>query len=97
LTKKPVKVDGVEVENASFYFFDKESYVPIVVKSEVKKGPAKGKFSETYMSDYQEVNGLILPFTIDSKFEGQVQASIKVNTIELNVVIDDKVFAFPEE
>jgi outer membrane lipoprotein-sorting protein len=97
LTKKPIKIDGQDVENASFYFFDKENYVPILVKSEIKKGLAKGKFSETYMSDYQETNGLILPFSMDQKFEGQVQASIKMNTIEFNVEIDDKVFSFPEQ
>ncbi len=96
LTKKPVKADGVEVENASFYFFDKENYVPILVKSEIKKGPQKGKFSETSMSDYQEVNGLVLPFTIDQKFDGQTMASVKLTGIELNVTIDDKEFAFPE-
>ena len=97
LTKKPVKIDGQDVENASFYFFDKENYVPILLKTEIKKGPAKGKFSETYMSDYQETNGVILPFTMDQKFEGQVQASIKMNTIEFNVDIDDKEFAFPAQ
>ena len=48
------------------------------------------------MSDYQEVNGLMMPFTMDQKFEGTTQASISVKTIELNVAIDDSVFKFPE-
>jgi outer membrane lipoprotein-sorting protein len=96
LTKKPVKVDGVEVENASIYFFDKENYVPILMQSEIKKGPAKGKLSETSMSDYQEVEGVYLPFSIDQKYDGQVMASVKLTKIELNVAIDDKEFVFPE-
>ncbi|MFZ1454700.1 MAG: outer membrane lipoprotein-sorting protein [Saprospiraceae bacterium] len=96
LTKKPVMIDGKEEENASIYFFDKENFVPIMVRNVVKKGPAKGKSSETAMSDYQEVNGLMMPFTMDQKFEGTTQASISVKTIELNVAIDDSVFKFPE-
>ncbi len=96
LTKKPVVIDGKEEENAVVYFFDKENFIPILTRSLIKKGPAKGKFSETSMSDYQEVNGLMLPFTMDQKFDGQVVASIAVEKIELNVEIDDKEFAFPE-
>lgn len=96
MIKKPVIIDGKEEENAVVYFFDKENYVPILTRSLIKKGPAKGKFSETSMSDYQEVNGVMLPFTMDQKFDGQVVASISVEKIELNVDIDDKEFTFPE-
>ena len=38
----------------------------------------------------------MLPFTLDQKFEGQTQAYIAIEKIELNVEIDDKEFAFPE-
>ncbi|MFZ1558900.1 MAG: outer membrane lipoprotein-sorting protein [Saprospiraceae bacterium] len=96
LTKKPVMIEGKEEENSTVYFFDKENFIPIMTKSIIKKGPAKGKSSEAVFSDYQEVNGLMLPFTLDQKFEGQTQASIAIEKIELNVEIDDKEFAFPE-
>ncbi len=96
LTKKPIIIDGKEEENATVYFFDKENFVPIMTRSVIKKGPAKGKTAEATMSDYQEVNGLMVPFTMDQKFEGQTQASISISQIEFNVVIDDKEFAFPE-
>lgn len=96
LTKKPVMIDGKEEENATIYFFDKENYVPIMARSVVKKGPAKGKNAEATMSDYQEVGGLMLPFSLEQKFEGQTMASIAIEKIELNVEIDEKEFAFPE-
>lgn len=89
-------IEGKEEENSTVYFFDKENFIPIMTKSIIKKGPAKGKSSESVFSDYQEVNGLMLPFTLDQKFEGQTQASIAIEKIELNVEIDDKEFAFPE-
>lgn len=96
-TKKPVKIDGKEEENSSIYFFDKENFVPIVIKTMVKKGPAKGKFAETVLSDYQEVGGVMMPFAMDQKFEGQMQASIAIQKMEANVEIDDKEFAFPAD
>ncbi len=96
LTKKPIMIGGKEEENSTVYFIDKENYVPIMAKSVIKNGPAKGKTSESIMSDYQEVNGLMLPFTMQQKFDGQTQATITVEKIEFNVEIDDKEFAFPE-
>lgn len=96
LTKKPIMIDGKEEENSSVYFFDKDNYVPIMTKSVIKKGPAKGKTSESLMSDYQEVSGVMMPFSIAQKFDGQLQASIMIEKIEVNVPIDDKEFTFPE-
>lgn len=95
LTKKPFKIGGVEEENATTYYFDKENYVPILTKSLIPKGPAKGKYQETVLSDYQEVDGVVMPFSIAQKFEGQVAASIEIEKIEINVAIEDSVFVFP--
>ena len=97
LTKKPMIIDGKEVENATTYFFDKENFVPILTKSVQQKGEAKGLTSETVFSDYQEVNGLIMAFTIDQKFDGNTVASVAIEKIEINADIDDAEFAFPEE
>jgi outer membrane lipoprotein-sorting protein len=97
LIKKPFIIDGVEEENATTYFFDKENYVPILTKTLIPKGPAKGKFQETVLSDYQEVEGVVMPFSITQKFDGQVAASVEIEKIEINVDIEDSVFVFPGE
>lgn len=95
LTKKPVTIDGKEEENFSYYFFDKENNVPIMVRSIIKKGQMKGMASESFMSDYQEVNGVMFPFTIDQKFNGQSQAAIAIEKVDVNVTIDEAIFKFP--
>jgi outer membrane lipoprotein-sorting protein len=96
LIKKPIKVDGVETENADFYYFDAESFVPLVVESEIKSGPAKGMISQSKFSDYQEVNGLMFPFSLSSGAKGQPGGqTITFTTIELDPAVDDAVFAFP--
>jgi outer membrane lipoprotein-sorting protein len=96
LTKKPVKVDGKEEENFSYYFFDKENGVPVMSRSVGKKGQMKGIAIESFMSDYQDVNGVMLPFTMNQKMNGKVMASVVIEKIETNVNVDDKVFAFPQ-
>jgi hypothetical protein len=96
LTKKPVKVDGKEEENITFYFFDKDNNVPIMTRSINKTGPAKGATVETVMSNYQEVKGMFLPFEMTIKYNGQVGQTVIIEKVEVDVPVDSKVFAFPE-
>lgn len=95
LTKTPVVIDGREEENFSYYYFDKESMVPIMQQEYAKTGPMKGQATETYFSDYQEVDGLYFPFSISQKFQGQSVFSLTVEKIELNTPIENALFAFP--
>ena len=98
LTKKPIKVDGKETENVSFYYFDAENFVPLMVESEIKSGPAKGIVSQIKMSDYQEVNGLMFAFSTAISYKGQPGGQTLTTTaIELNPTVDPSLFAFPEE
>lgn len=97
LTKTPLTVDGKKEDNISYYFFDTENYVPIVVHSEIKSGQAKGMMSETKMSDYQEVDGLYFPFSISQGLKGQPGGAVTIDKIVLNPTVDDAQFKFPEE
>jgi outer membrane lipoprotein-sorting protein len=96
LIKKPIKVDGKEEENSSFYFFDKDSGALIMSKSTMKKGQAKGMTIETYMSDYQEVDGVYFPFTMSQKVNGQEMFGLVMEKIEINPAIEDTQFSFPK-
>ena len=97
LTKEPLTIDGEEVEDLSYYFFDTENYVPIAVQSEIKQGEAKGMIAETTFSDYQEVEGLYIAFTMTQGIKDQGGQPITMDLIELNPKVDDSAFAFPEE
>lgn len=96
LTRKPIKVEGKDEENVTYYFFSVADNVPILTRSTLKEGQAKGMVQETSMSDYQEVNGLFMPFTITQKMNGQAVFSMTAEKIETNVAIDDKAFSYPE-
>ncbi len=96
LTKKPVKISGKEEESFSYYFFDKENGVPVMFRSTGKKGQMKGIAMESFLSDYQEVNGIFFAFTVTQKVNGQAVATIAIEKVEVNVDIDDNEFAFPQ-
>ena len=89
---KMTKKDGDVV----FYFFDTENFVPIMMRAFMDSGPAKGQSSETFMSDYQEVDGLMIPHTTENKVGGTTQFSFTADKIELNIKdLTAESFAFP--
>lgn len=91
LTQDPVMVDGKEEPNVSYYYFEKENFVPIVVEAEIRQGPQKGQMSKSTMSDYEEVDGLYFPFSMN-----QGGQPITIKEIQLNPELDMALFAYPE-
>ena len=96
LTKNPIKVDGVETENVTYYFFDVESNVVVMQESEIKEGPAKGQVSQIKLSDYQDVDGLMFPFSISQGVKGQGGQPVVISAVQLNPTIDQTEFKYPE-
>jgi len=80
-----------------YYFFDTEYFVPIMQRAFVKSGPAKGQETETYISDYQEVDGFMMPFFIDTRMNGQSVMKMTIEGYTLNEEIDDSIFTMPGE
>jgi len=79
LDKGNITIDGEEVTNAAFYYFDTENFVPIVVETEVTTGPTKGQMIKTPLSDYQEVNGVYFPFSTSMQGMAMTYTEIVVN------------------
>ena len=95
LTKEPRTIDGKEVEDVTFYYFESESFVPIASDSEIKRGPQAGAIGRSTMSDYQEVEGLYFPFSMGQGVKGGPSQPINIESIEVNPEIDPEVFKFP--
>lgn len=104
------EIDGVETykikltknanndknEMVEYHFFDKENYVPIMTRMKVTEGQAAGTTIETYMSDYQETEfGLILPYYIEQKYNGQTGQKLIITEYMINPDIEDGIFEFP--
>ena len=97
LTKKPIKVDGKETENTVFYYFDAENFVPLMSESEIKSGEAKGMIRQSKFSDYQEVNGLMFPFSLAQGIKDKGTQPLTIVTIEVDPKVEASTFAFPTE
>ncbi len=98
LTKKPIKVDGKVTDNVVFYYFDAENFVPLMSETEMTSGQAKGMVAQNKFSDYQEINGLMMPFSMAQGIKGQPGgAPLTITAIELNPKVDAAIFSFPAD
>lgn len=97
LTQTPLMVEGKEVENFTYYYFDTETNILVGFHAEIKEGQMKGKISETKVSDYQEVDGIYFPFSLTQGEKDGMSQTINIDKIELNPEVDNSEFAFPEE
>jgi hypothetical protein len=97
LTKTPAIVDGKEEENVETYYFDTETFVPIAMEAVITSGQGKGATAQKLFSDYQEVDGLYVPFSVIDKFNGQVGLEMVMKTLEFNTEVDESKFKMPKE
>jgi outer membrane lipoprotein-sorting protein len=97
LDKKTMLVEGQEVSNVEFYYLDKENNVPVLVETEIKEGEMKGKISQTKFSDYQEINGVFIPYSTSSGIKDGESQVIQFEKVEINPTVDDKDFKFPKK
>jgi len=79
------------------FYFDSENYVPIMTSTFARSGPMKGMESKTYMSDYQDVNGYMMPFSTETKVNGQTVSKMTFQKVDLNESVEDTLFAFPKK
>ena len=96
LTKNPINIDGQRQENAVYYFFDPETYLPVAMRNTSLSGETKGAMVETLLDDYREVDGLLFPFFSKISYNGQPGEEIRLDKIETNREVEPKIFAFPE-
>ncbi len=69
--------------NIETYFIDAENFVPIKIAS-VTKIQGNETESETLPSNYKEVNGAMMPFSIENKYKGQTVSHIVIDKYEIN-------------
>ena len=68
----------------------------------MKQAPSKITLDEnematqTYMSDFQEVEGLTMPFAIETRMGDMVMNQIMMEKVEYGIEVDDSLFEMPE-
>jgi outer membrane lipoprotein-sorting protein len=76
-------------------YLDAETYLEIKVEAKrtVRGTEVEG---ESYMSDYKEVEGMMMPFAVESGVKGSPQRQkIVIEKVELNPMLPDSLFSMP--
>lgn len=90
---KLTKQDGEE----EYHFIDTENYVTIMTRTFIQSGQAKGTAIETYLSDYQEVEGKWVPFTMEQRANGQTILTTTATAVRFDVPdLDAAMFSLPK-
>jgi len=94
---KLIKHQGVEGEEiSSLYYFDMDQNLQILIKQ--PNAQMMGQEIEIYLSDYQDTgDGLIMPFVLDTHYQGQSVQKLNFTSITVNEDIPDDIFKFPGE
>jgi hypothetical protein len=94
MTKKPRMSEGKPVDNITTYFIDKSSNALVMTREVSQEASMKGVVLETLFSDYQEVGGTFVAFSMTIRTAGAPGQTIKIEKAEPNVVIDEKEFSY---
>jgi len=93
---KLVETDGTEIT----YFLDAEKFTELKTISKLQMS-GKEIESTTIYSNYKDVNGLKIPFTMEIKTKGgQTMGdgqTIRIDKVETNVDVEDAIFVMPAE
>lgn len=90
-----IKLTNKDDGKATTYFISTTDYT--LIKSATNRAiQGQDMEVESYYSDLKEIGGVKFFMTRDSKIEGQTFQTIKYEKIELNVPVDEKIFAMPK-
>ncbi len=93
---KLVRNKGKADEATSTYYFDSNTNLPVLLKQQTSSEQMGNQEVEIYYSDYQDVgDGMLMPFNMDTRMNGQSVQAIKFTTILVNQDIPDELFKFP--
>jgi hypothetical protein len=97
-----VATQGVKLSDGKkktlVYYFDLETFVPIMTSTTIMEGQAKGSVVESYMSEYDEVEGgIIVPFSTEVKIDGKSFQKLVIEKFMINTEMEDGMFSMPKE
>lgn len=80
--------------NISHMYIDSENYVILKVKSKIVMQDSEVEM-EAIMSNYQDIDGYIMPFTTQQLFNGTIGMTLNIEEVKYNEEIDDSIFDRP--
>jgi outer membrane lipoprotein-sorting protein len=99
------KVNGADVHHLKLtlkngqvqhYYLDAKTGLEARMTQEVDTGDGKKQMLSTDVSDYRDVNGIVMPHSISQSVEGNVLGRMTIDKVEFNTVTDDSIFSMPK-
>jgi outer membrane lipoprotein-sorting protein len=78
--------------NIDYYYLDPDSYLVPRMRSKVMMEGSETEV-EVLMSNFQEVNGYIMPYTMEQRMNGQTILTIMIENVEVDKEFEDAVFS----
>lgn len=75
-------------------YIDAENYLELRVTSK-RKTPGGEIEVDQYFGNYKPVNGIVFPFSLETKVKGETVNQITIDKMEMDVAIDDSLFKMP--
>ena len=83
-------------ERVTFFYLDTDSCIELKTSATINQGGSDVTV-DTIFGDYKEVDGIMIPFSIDAVVAGSIGTTITVESVKINEKIDDSIFKMPEK
>ena len=79
------------------YLLDADSGIELRMSAEVELGGGQKQTLTTAMSNYKQVDGIMIPHTVTQTADGKTMLQWTITTVEFNAVPDDSIFRLPKK
>ena len=79
------------------YLLDAASGIELRMSAEIELGNGQKQTLTTAMSDYKQVEGIMIPHTVTQTAGGRTLLQWTITTVEFNAVPDDSIFRLPKK
>jgi outer membrane lipoprotein-sorting protein len=79
-----------------YQYLDAQTFLPLRSSGKRKQGGQEMEFEST-PSNYKPVNGVMMPYSLSQKVNGNPMMELTVEKIEVNSPIDDSIFQMPDK
>ena len=79
------------------YLLDADSGIELRMSAEIDLGSGQKQTLTTAMSNYKQVDGIMIPHTVTQTAGGRTLLQWTITTVEFNAVPDDSIFRLPKK
>ena len=79
------------------YLLDAGNGIELKMSAEVDRGRGQKQILSTEMSDYKQIDGVLIPHTVTQTAEGRIVLRWTISSVQFNAVSDDLIFRMPKK